>query len=104
MKQLFSGMLVVLSLLLVTPLLAGAADGKGAAPEVRAQAAVATVNINNATARELENLPGIGKATAENIVAYRTANGPFKSRDDLRKVKGVGEKTMEKVRQLVAVQ
>lgn len=104
MKQLLSGMMVVLCLSLAAPLLAGAADGKVAAPEVRAQAAVATVNINNATVKELENLPGIGKATAGNIVAYRTANGPFKSRDDLRKVKGVGEKTMEKVRQLIAVQ
>ena len=104
MKQLLYGMLVVFCLLLAGPFVAGAAEGKGTAPEVKAQAAVATVNINSATVKELENLPGIGKATAENIVAYRTANGPFKTRDDLLKVKGVGNKTLEKVRQLIAVQ
>ncbi|OGR30121.1 MAG: hypothetical protein A2091_13750 [Desulfuromonadales bacterium GWD2_61_12] len=104
MKQLLYGMLVVFCLLLAGPLVAGAAEGKAGAPEGKAQAAVATVNINSATVKELENLPGIGKTTALNIVDYRTANGPFKTRDDLLKVKGVGEKTMEKVRQLVAVQ
>jgi len=52
----------------------------------------------------IQGEPGIGKTTATNIVDYRTANGPFKTRDDLLKVKGVGAKTLEKVRQLISVQ
>ncbi|SAY51553.1 ComEA family DNA-binding protein [Neisseria weaveri] len=52
---------------------------------------LAAVNINTATAEELKALPGIGPAKAEAIVAYRSANGPFKAVEDLKKVKGIGE-------------
>lgn len=52
------------------------------------------VNINSATAKELMLLPGIGKITAENIIAYRTQNGNFTTVDDLLKVKGLGKKTL----------
>lgn len=99
MKQLLSVLLFVCALHLPLTVLA--------ANETRtssSQAAVATINVNSASAKELQSLPGIGKATAENIIAYRSANGPFKSKDDLLKVKGIGDKTMEKIRQLVAVQ
>lgn len=69
-----------------------------------AAAAVATVNLNSATAKELEALPGIGSATAGNIVAYRSEKGKFKTVDELLKVKGIGTKTLEKIRNLVAVE
>jgi competence protein ComEA len=55
----------------------------------------APVDINTADAKTLETLNGIGAAKAQAIVAYRTANGPFKSVEDLAKVDGVGEKTVE---------
>ena len=64
---------------------------------------VAPVNINSATADELVQLPGIGPAYAARIVTYRKLNGPFASVDDLEKVKGIGEKRMERLRPFVRV-
>ena len=55
------------------------------------------VNVNAASASELaDSLDGIGEAKAQAIVAYRTANGAFKSADALTEVKGIGLKTVEK--------
>lgn len=58
----------------------------------------AVVNINTATAEQLEGLNGIGPAKAEAIVEYRKKNGNFKSVDDLNQVPGIGDKTMAKLR------
>ena len=63
-----------------------------------ATTAFAKININTATVDELANLSGIGKVKAEAIVAYRTANGKFKTPEDLTKVKGIGDKTVEKIK------
>lgn len=65
--------------------------------------AFAKVNINTATADELAGLNGIGKAKAEAIVAYRTTNGNFTTVEDLTKVKGIGEKIIEKIKPEVTV-
>ena len=54
-----------------------------------------TININTASVDELTQLQKVGPKTAENIVAYRDANGPFKTVDDLKNVKGVGDKILE---------
>lgn len=62
------------------------------------------VDINTADAAQLEKvLVGIGLAKAEAIIEYRTANGPFKSADELALVKGIGLKTVERNRDLIAV-
>ena len=55
------------------------------------------VDLNKATLAELEALNGIGPAKAKAIVDYRTKNGPFKSADDLDKVKGVGKGIIAKI-------
>lgn len=55
-----------------------------------------SVNINSASVRELQQVDGIGVKTAEKIVAYRNEHGPFKSVDELLKVKGFGKKKLEK--------
>ena len=60
--------------------------------------ACAAVNINTATPGELDGVKGIGPSKAQAIVDYRTKNGPFKSVDDLKNVKGFGEKSLEKLR------
>lgn len=59
------------------------------------------VNINTATAQELESLPGIGKVTAQRIIAVREANGPFHSVDDLVQIQGISTRTVEALRNLV---
>ena len=65
----------------------------------------APVNINTADANVLvTELSGIGAAKAAAIVAYREANGPFKRLEDLVRVKGVGEKTLEKNRAILVIQ
>ena len=54
------------------------------------------VNINTASASELQSLKGIGKKRAEQIIKDREANGPFTSPQDLTRIKGIGPKTLEK--------
>jgi len=55
------------------------------------------VNVNTADAKTLsESLKGVGQKKAEEIVQYRTNNGPFETINDLMNVKGIGEKTIEK--------
>ncbi len=60
--------------------------------------AAAAVDLNSATAAELDAVKGIGPAKAKAIIDYREKNGPFKSVDDLKGVKGFGAKTIEKLR------
>lgn len=57
-----------------------------------------SVNINAAGTSELAQLPGLGPATAERIVAYRREHGPFASHDDLLAVTGIGPVTLESLR------
>jgi competence protein ComEA len=64
---------------------------------VFATSVFAKVNINTATVAELEALPGIGPAKAEEIVKYRTEKGNFKSAEELKNVQGIGDKLYEKI-------
>ena len=68
-----------------------------------AGAAIAAVNINTATKEELTSLKGIGDKRAEEIINYRTKNGPFKSVDDLGKVPGIGPGILKQIRSNVTV-
>jgi competence protein ComEA len=61
------------------------------------------VNVNTASAVELEGLPGIGEVIAQRIVDHRTANGPFASVDALLDVSGIGDAILESIRELVTV-
>lgn len=60
------------------------------------------VNLNTATAAQLDLLPGIGQKAAKKIIEHR-AKSPFKSVDDLRKVKGFGPKKLEKLKPYLTV-
>lgn len=61
------------------------------------------INLNTASAVELQQVPGIGPATADKILKMRKSYGPFKSVDDLRAIKGIGPKKLEKMRKYLSV-
>jgi competence ComEA-like helix-hairpin-helix protein len=61
------------------------------------------VNLNEASVQELIELPGIGEVLAARIVAYREEHGPFQSLDALKQVSGIGDKLVEKIRDLVVL-
>lgn len=67
------------------------------------QAKSALVNLNTATEADFQTISGIGQKRAQDIIAYREANGRFKSVDDLKNVSGIGAKTLEKLKEYVTV-
>lgn len=66
-------------------------------------AASAKVSINRSSQTDLESLPGIGPAKAQAIITYRNEHGPFKKLEDLQNVKGIGPKTFESLKSLIAL-
>ncbi len=85
---------------------AGVSGGAGAAGGVAGAAGPvpgAVVNLNTATAEQLDTLPGVGPTTAAAIIAHRDQNGPFTSVDQLLDVRGIGEAKLEQLRDLVSV-
>lgn len=60
------------------------------------------VYINTANSEELQTLPGIGQAMAERIITYRDENGPFTQLEDLDNVSGIGQATLDNIKDLVA--
>jgi competence protein ComEA len=61
------------------------------------------ININTADSQTLQQLKGVGPATAEKIINYRTENGKFKTIEDLKNVSGIGDKTFEKLKDKITV-
>jgi competence protein ComEA len=59
------------------------------------------ININQATVSELMMLPGFGMTKSQDVIAYRNANGPFRTIEDLMKVKGIGPATFEQIKTLI---
>lgn len=72
------------------------ADARSAKPAL-------VVNVNTATATELEQLPGIGAKVAARIVDYRTKKGPFRKLEELMNVQGIGEKSFLKLRSQLTI-
>jgi competence protein ComEA len=83
---------LALLLVLATAALAAAADGTPAG----------VVNINTATAEQLQLLPRVGPALAARIIDFREANGAFRSVDEIVAVKGIGEAALERLRPYLA--
>lgn len=82
----------------------GATASTGASPPAQGTSAPgAVVDLNSATVEQLDTLPGIGPVTASAIVAWRDANGPFSSVEQLGDVDGIGPARLEKLRDLVRV-
>jgi len=67
------------------------------------QTADSRININLADADALQEIPGIGPATAEKILAYRETNGKFKTVEEIKNVSGIGEKTFEKMKDKITI-
>ncbi len=63
----------------------------------------APVNLNTATAEQLESLPGVGPATAQAIIAWRSAHGRFTTVEELQEVDGIGPKTFARLKPLVTI-
>jgi competence protein ComEA len=61
-------------------------------------------NINTASLIQLETLPGIGPITAQKIIDYRTAHGPFGHVEDIMNVAGIGPATFDSIQALITVQ
>jgi len=61
------------------------------------------VDVNHADAAALESVPGIGKSLAARIIDFREKNGAYQSVDDLLKVQGIGEKSLEKLKPYLTV-
>lgn len=61
------------------------------------------ININTATIEQLDELPGVGEATANKIVNHRDENGEFKSIEDIKNVNGIGDKKFEDMKELICI-
>lgn len=82
-------------------------DAGGAAPAGDAVPRVSIarrININTASAAELELLPGVGPAIAQRIVEFRDDRGPFRSLNDLDRVSGIGPRLIERLRDKVTLE
>jgi competence protein ComEA len=96
---------MLLLTLLLAAMLSAAAPHVALAQDAGASAprSAAVVNVNTATAEQLEALPGIGPRTAARIVEYRQKSGGFKKVEDLMNVQGIGEKSFLRIKSMVTV-
>lgn len=69
----------------------------------RTSSSLTKININTATLEELQTLPRIGPAIAQRIIDYRKEHGPFKRIEDLLKVRGIGERVFEQIKDRITV-
>ena len=75
----------------------------GSFSEAKKKPPLHPINLNTASSTELQEVPGIGPVTADKILKMRKSYGPFKSVDDLRAIKGIGPKRLEKMRKYLTV-
>jgi competence protein ComEA len=79
------------------------AQAKSGSSSAAKPAVTGTININTASAADLQRLPGIGAKTASRVIEYRQKNGPFKKVEELMNVRGVGEKSFLKLKGQISV-
>ena len=104
-KNFFSATLTImalLTLLIINPAFAEV-DKKEATKSNEAVASMEKINLNQADAKTLTTLKGIGKDRAVKIIEYREQNGPFLAIEDIMKVKGIGKKIFEQNKNVISV-
>jgi competence protein ComEA len=79
----------------------GTAKSEAAKADVQS---AAKININKATVEQFTELKGVGESYAKKIVEYREKNGPFKKIEDIKEVKGIGDKLFEKIKDQITVE
>jgi competence protein ComEA len=79
-------------------------QGLTSAPSAIGDTKQGKVNLNKADENELQNLPGIGPSKAAAIIEYRETTGQFKSIEDMKNISGIGDKTFDKLKDLITVQ
>ncbi|EKF73305.1 competence protein ComEA [Alcanivorax hongdengensis A-11-3] len=105
MKRICQLTLAIVALVLLNPAQAAQASSPAAqASPAPVQAQAGKININTADKAELEELKGVGPKTADAIISWREAEGPFSSADQLLAIKGIGEKTLAGMRSQITVQ
>ncbi len=101
-RRLAAGLLSIVLAAAAVPALAAppppSRSGSSAKP-----APATPVDINTASAADLQTVPGIGKALAQRIVEFREKNGPFSQVDDLVKIRGIGEKSIVRLKPYLTV-
>lgn len=105
-KRMIVAIVLGLCLLFGTVSFLLANPGVSSAAEVTAASkpgAVKLININTASEQELTSLKGIGEKTAQAIIAYRQKNGSFKAIEDIKNVKGIGDKKFEVIKGSIGV-
>ena len=92
--------LMTVGALCVAILAAGAADAQAAPPGKDPSEGKSTspIDLNKASENQLTEIPGIGPALAKRIIEFRDQNGDFKRVEDLLKIRGIGERSFQKIR------
>lgn len=98
MKNLITKCLALGLIILFSFVSAVSAQG-GLTPDLEAN----KININTASQAELQKLPRIGEVVAQRIIEFREKNGKFKKIEELMKVRGIGEKTFDNLKDLITV-
>lgn len=88
---------------LVVQSLSDSTDGSSSASTQQQPSAKHPINVNTASPKALEALPGIGPALSERIATYRSTQRPFQRVEELKRVSGIGPKTLSALRPMVQV-
>lgn len=101
MKSLFTRIALLLLVVSTTSIWATAQPNYEPTPQAQQQ--TDTVNINTADLDTLQKLPRVGPVLAQRILEFREKNGKFTSKEDLKKVSGIGDKTFERLKDLISL-
>ncbi len=96
--------LAILCLLVVVAMTGLSPVSSLVAENPAADTTVEIIHLNQATAEQVQTLPGVGPALSEHILLYRTEHGPFRTVDPLEEVKGVGQAKLAKFRKQLTVE